>query len=59
MLKNLIDRISEPWFKISKYWRIQCKSAIIQARQRLGGRVISNLFGVGKSRDETLRIICF
>ncbi len=44
VLKNLIDGLSEAWVKVGKYWRVPCKSAITQARQRLGARVMSNLF---------------
>ena len=36
VLKNLIDGLSEAWVKVGKYWRIPCKSAITQARQRYG-----------------------
>ena len=44
VLKNLIDGLSEAWVKVGKYWRVPCKSAITQARQRLGARVMSELF---------------
>ncbi len=44
VLKNLIDGLSEAWVKVGKYWRFPCKSAITQARQRLGARVMSQLF---------------
>ncbi len=44
VLKNLIDGMSESWVKVGKYWRVPCKSAITQARQRLGARVMSDLF---------------
>ncbi len=44
VLKNLIDGLSETWVKVGKYWRVPCKSAITQARQRLGSRVMSQLF---------------
>jgi hypothetical protein len=44
VLKNLIDGLSEAWVKVGKYWRFPCKSAITQARQRLGPRVMSQLF---------------
>ncbi len=39
VLKNLIDRLSEAWVQVGQYWRVPCKSAITQARQRLGARV--------------------
>jgi hypothetical protein len=44
VLKNLIDGLSEAWVKVGKYWRVPCKSAITQARQRLGARVMCKLF---------------
>jgi hypothetical protein len=44
VLKNLIDGLSEAWIKVGKYWRVPCKSAITQARQRIGARVMSQLF---------------
>ncbi len=44
VLKNLIDGMSQAWVKVGKYWRVPCKSAITQARQRLGARVMSDLF---------------
>ncbi|MDV2993125.1 MAG: IS4 family transposase ISNpu3 [Chroococcidiopsis sp. SAG 2025] len=44
VLKNLIDGLSEAWVKVGKYWRVPCKSAITQARQRLSPRVMSQLF---------------
>ncbi len=44
VLKNLIDGLTEAWVKVGKYWRVPCKSAITQARQRLGTRVMSQLF---------------
>jgi len=36
VLKNLMDGLSEAWIKIGNYWKFPCKSAITQARQRLG-----------------------
>lgn len=44
VLKNLVDGLSEAWVKVGKYWRVPCKSAITKARQRLGTRVMSQLF---------------
>jgi hypothetical protein len=44
VLKNLIDGMSDAWVKVGKYWRAPCKSALTQARQRLGARVMSDLF---------------
>ncbi|HCF29560.1 MAG TPA: hypothetical protein DEV81_20685 [Cyanobacteria bacterium UBA11049] len=39
-----MDGLSEAWVKVGKYWRVSCKSAITQARQRLSPRVMSQLF---------------
>lgn len=44
VLKNLVDGLSVAWVKVGKYWRVPCKSAITQARQRLGARAMSQLF---------------
>ncbi|KOP26325.1 transposase [Hapalosiphon sp. MRB220] len=44
VLKNLVDGLCVAWVKVGKYWRVPCKSAITQARQRLGSRVMSQLF---------------
>ena len=44
VLKNLVDGLAEAWVRVGKYWRVPCKSAITQARQRLGSQVMSQLF---------------
>lgn len=44
VLKNLVDGLTEDWVKVGRYWRVPCKSAITQARQRLSPRVMSQLF---------------
>jgi len=44
VLKNLVDGLTEARVKVGKYWRIPCKSAITQARKRLGPRVMTKLF---------------
>ena len=44
VLKNLIDGLNEAWVKIGNNWRILCKSAITQPRQRLGAGVLRQLF---------------
>jgi len=46
VLKNLIDGLNEVWLKTGKYWKIPCKAAITQARQRLGAGVMRQLFHV-------------
>lgn len=44
VLKNLVDGLSEVWVKVGKYWRVPQYTAITQARQRLGARVMTKLF---------------
>lgn len=44
VLKNLVDGLSVAWGKVGKYWRVPCKSARSQARQRLGARAMTQLF---------------
>ncbi len=44
VLKNLIDGLNEVGLKTGKYWKIPCKAAITQARQRLGAGVMIQLF---------------
>ncbi len=44
VLKNLVDGLTEAWVKVGQYWKVPCKSAISKARQRLGPRVMSQLF---------------
>ena len=44
VLKNLIDGLNEAWIKIGKSCQFLCKLAITQARQRLGGGVMRQLF---------------
>lgn len=44
VLKNLVDGLSSAWVRVGQYWRVPCKSAITEARQRVGPRVMSQLF---------------
>ena len=44
VLKNLIDGLNEVGLKTGKYWKIPCKAAITQARQRLGAGVMTQSF---------------
>lgn len=44
VLKNLVEGLTDGGIKVSKYWKCPCKSAITQARQRLGPQVMSRLF---------------
>jgi hypothetical protein len=44
VLKNLVDGLSETWIKVGSYWQVPCKSSITEARQRIGARVMCQLF---------------
>ena len=44
VLKNLVDGLSEAWVRVGQYWKVPCKSSITEARQRVGPRVMSQLF---------------
>lgn len=44
VLKNLVDGLSTSWVRVGQYWRVPCKSSITEARQRVGPRVMSQLF---------------
>lgn len=44
VLKNLVDGLSEASLRVGQYWQVPCKSAITKARQRVGCRVMSQLF---------------
>ena len=44
VLKNLVDGLSSAGVRVGQYWRVPCKSAITEARQRVGPRVMSQLF---------------
>jgi hypothetical protein len=44
VLKNLINGLSRQWTRLGKYWRVPNSSSITEARQRVGCRVMSQLF---------------
>lgn len=44
VLKNVVDGLSEAWVRVGRYWRVPSKSSITEARQRIGPRVMSQLF---------------
>ena len=44
VLKSLVDGLSQAWVKVGNIGEYRCLSAITQARQRLGTRVMSQLF---------------
>ena len=44
VLKNLVNGLSRQWTKLGKYWRVPNSASITIARQRVGCRVMSQLF---------------
>ena len=44
VLKNLVNGLSRQWTKLGQYWRVPNSASITEARQRLGCRVMSQLF---------------
>ena len=44
VLKNLVNGLSRQWTKLGKYWRVPNSASITIARQRIGCRVMSQLF---------------
>lgn len=46
VLKNLVNGLSRQWTKLGKYWRVPNSASITLARQRVGCRVMSQLFGL-------------
>lgn len=44
VLKNLVQGFRTHWLKLGQYWRVPSPSSITEARQRLGCRVMSQLF---------------
>lgn len=44
VLKNLVNGLSRKWIAVAEYWQIPSSSSISEARQRVGCRVMSQLF---------------
>ena len=44
VLKNLVNGLNRGWTKLGQYWKTPTSSSISEARQRLGCRVMSQLF---------------
>lgn len=44
VLKNLVNGLSRQWTKLGQYWRVPNSASITEARQRVGCRVMSQLF---------------
>ena len=44
VLRNLVNGLSRQWTKLGQYWQVPSSSSITEARQRVGCRVMSQLF---------------
>lgn len=44
VLKKLVNGLSTQWIRLAQYWRVPSSSSISEARQRVGCRVMSQLF---------------
>jgi hypothetical protein len=44
VLKNLVNGLSRQWTRLGQYWKVPTSSSITEARQRVGCRVMSQLF---------------
>lgn len=44
VLKNLVGGLSRQWTKLGQYWRVPNSASITEARQRVGCRVMTQLF---------------
>ena len=44
VLKNLVNGLSRQWTKLGQYWQVPNSASITEARQRVGCRVMSQLF---------------
>ena len=44
VLKNLVLGLRTQWLRLAQYWRVPSPSSITEARQRMGCRVMSQLF---------------
>jgi hypothetical protein len=44
VLQNLVNGLNRQWTKLGQYWRVPNSASITEARQRLGCRVMSQLF---------------
>ena len=44
VLKNLVNGLSRQWTRLGQYWKVPNSSSITEARQRVGCRVMSQLF---------------
>lgn len=44
VLKSLVNGLSRQWTRLGQYWKVPSSSSISEARQRVGCRVMSQLF---------------
>ncbi len=44
VLKNLVNGLSRQWTRLGQYWQVPNSASITEARQRVGCRVMSQLF---------------
>ncbi|MEG5199591.1 transposase domain-containing protein, partial [Microcoleus sp. A6-C5] len=44
VLKNLVNGLSMKWIQLGEYWQVPSSSSISEARQRVGCRVMTQLF---------------
>lgn len=44
VLKNLVSGLSKRWIQLGEYWQVPSSSSISEARQRVGCRVMTQLF---------------
>jgi hypothetical protein len=44
VLKNLVKGLRTQWLRLGEYWQVPTASSITEARQRVGCRVMSELF---------------
>ncbi len=44
VLKNLVNGLSRQWTRLGQYWKVPNSSSITEARQRVGCRVMTQLF---------------
>jgi hypothetical protein len=44
VLQNLVNGLSRQWTRLGQYWKLPSSSSITEARQRVGCRVMSELF---------------
>jgi hypothetical protein len=46
VLKNLVNGLSRKWIQLAEYWQVPCSASISEALERVGCRVMSQLFRI-------------